>query len=405
MNKKILFGVAAMGILGMVGAGVGLSNMGPAKETKADDPVSYTVYFDYSELKDAWSNPASIYFRYWNGTKDCWDPCTPTKQDYVVSFTFTDAQINNNGFTFRNSDSGKDDGNELYWISLTSVKDDLDVIFVGHASYSDNGRRNFTPFTGDTLAKNYGSEPFIQYEDKLAPSYNTERVWAAINDGSISSWWTIPPVLRVGVGGQALYYATDAIVNGGVTYYYADIPVAREYMNYIRPISNMIIWWNITNVQEHSIGYIKDRGNGVIETDAGSMPNATAASVAKVLEGYVTCSSSTANGYGSANLIKSNFIDNLAGGQDLSTVNITDYAFHDTKEVYTGADIKNKTVSAQDKWDEMYGKYSASLLGDARAIREINGESNDSLLITSLISIGAIVTIGGLFLLRKKRAE
>lgn len=173
---------------------------------------------------------------------------------------------------------------------------------------------------------------------------------------------------------------------------------------------NTEIWNTSTSIKYvagmSSFLFMIDAINGDMLT-AGSNPNRFRSGFfAKVLEGYLTCSSSIDNGYGAFENMKNNFFktgsDSLGFDMDgnPSVESISDYSGKGTDN-YGSSRGTGVLVTAEAKYHALQNMHNSGRIEGGQGI--VSNSPNQNANATVVITILGLVTLGGYYFLSRKK--
>ena len=253
---------------------------------------------------------------------------------------------------------------------------------------------------------NYAVAP----QDCPEVSASTRRLWF-VNNGS--NFWSdncqMGLMVTAGVAGSPVY-KSQSITVGTQPYFFFDVPTSSTHVKILRINKAGTECYNEVNelyldyvpggskAGENTdlINYVNEHteGNWWWDISFGAADNMSAEFFAKVLEGYRTCESSAANGYGAYPFIKASFYDRgcMTDGikAELATYAISD--FEDTS--YAG----KTSYFLKDKWEAMGTKYSA--LSPVGAINPMSVSGTVSAVIVTAVS--GVAAAGALVFIRRR---
>lgn len=204
-------------------------------------------------------------------------------------------------------------------------------------------------------------------------------------------------------------------VGSGFFYAYFDIPVltAGQYLRVARLSANRGKLWNVSATHKWVVGdnnkvfYVGDNwstlSNGIVP-DTVTTPVGDFLKL--VLEGYLTCSSSAANGYNAFPQMELTFFKKadkttwkISG--DLSSINIWDYSGTGTSG-YGSDKGTGTTVTGWAKFSRLSTEYEAHKSG-AGFINPIENGRNIENVFLVIIGLITVSTLSGFYFLTRKR--
>ncbi len=203
-------------------------------------------------------------------------------------------------------------------------------------------------------------------------------------------------------------------VGSGFFYAYFDIPVltAGQYLRVARLSANRGKLWNVSTTHKWGVGdnnkvfYV---GNDWSTLSNGIVPDDVTTPVGdflkRVLEGYLTCSSSAANGYNAFPQMELTFFKkadkNWKINGDLSSINIWDYSGTGTSG-YGSDKGTGTTVTGWAKFSRLSTEYEAHKSGSG-FINPIENGRNIENVILVIIGLITVSTLSGFYFLSRKR--
>lgn len=226
-------------------------------------------------------------------------------------------------------------------------------------------------------------------------SASTKRVWINVKDNFHDG--NARAALRTYSGSTykktfVLAGSSQNITVNSKTLFYVDIPVDDDFQ-LVRLHNVFDIIWTYGTVSTSITGYntakIIYSSTANASTTAGNeSSNVTVNYAKKVLDGYQTCDSSSKNGYGCYNNIKTQVLDKL------SSANLTSLR----SSTFTAPVYGSRTYGEKIDW--MSSKSGAS----SRNIGEISQNSNKSFVIVAISTSAMLISLAGVyFILRKRR--
>ena len=400
--KKILFGVAALGLLGLAGAGIGLKAQDTVEAKAAGDTftVKARLYSDAPEAPEIrihlWQNGAKPYTNW-----ESLPAMTSSKQDGYYLYTYeapntyiVDAATKSiNRVIFRAGGKQSDDT----WLGgyLRNCTDDFGfTISIGDSKVEvSEGYYKTTNYFDTSMARvwinrngHYGDG--FSYNLKANGKYYPARGYQQMfEDGTHWPYYDIP---RSELDGKAL---TFGIFETNQSVWYG----SSEYV---------VTETSVTYSEGNNIHYINAYYDGgkMKFNFADSVSSVLATAFPKILEGYFSCESNGDNGYGAFSSFASVWGTNNVNG-DLSLTNITDFAEnHESGHGYGDLSNKNTTYTCAAKIAEMQANYDA--LPTARSVdSDYATDVGTTTTIVVISSIAMAIAAAGFFIARKRRAE
>lgn len=257
------------------------------------------------------------------------------------------------------------------------------------------------------LADNYAVSPI----DCPEASTSTRRLWF-VNNGS--NFWSdncqMGLMVTAGVAGSPVY-KSQSITVGTQPYFYFDVPTSSTNVKILRINKEGNLCYNEVNELDlryvpggskagentDLINYVNEHaeGNWWWDISFGAADHMSADFFAKILEGYRTCESSAANGYGAYPYIKASFYDRTCMTSEIKAALAT-YAISDFEDTSYADKI---SYFLNDKWEAMGTKYSA--LSSAGVINPMNASGLTSAVIVTAVS--GVAAAGALIFIRRRR--
>ena len=239
-------------------------------------------------------------------------------------------------------------------------------------------------------------------------SATTRRLWF-VNNGS--NFWSdncqMGLMVTAGVAGSPVY-KSQSITVGTQPYFYFDVPTSSTHIKILRINKAGTECYN--EVNELDLSYVPGGSNagettGLInyvnehdwwwDISFGAADNMSADFFAKILEGYRTCESSAANGYGAYPFIKASFYDRECMTDGIKA-ELATYAISDFENTTYGS----KTSYFLDKkWEALGEKYNS--LSHASVTNPVNASASTTAVIVTAIS--GVAAAGAIVFLRRRR--
>ena len=164
----------------------------------------------------------------------------------------------------------------------------------------------------------------------------------------------------------------------------------------------------MTSIISSLLYFVSDSSYGAIPTTgdaSASKPDAYL--LAAVLSAYLTCNSSTDNGYGAVAGVASTWYSQYAGDVNgtLSSVTLPDYAkSSSTGGTYSGE--KTETVTVARKWEglSIMATNNGNWVGAKAAVLPTVNDAIPTIVLGGLAS-AAVLAAGGYFFVRKKKID
>ena len=401
MKKSILLGLGACSLaMGGIASFVGQKT---ATEAKADDDT-FTIQARF--VSDSETKPFDVRIHLWE--KGCATAVTTWENDpsmdaekcegyWLYSYDAPkvyDSDKHINRVIFRNGAGQTDDlwlGGYFrnctvdYGFTLTMSKDNIEASEGYYSNVFDTSMaRVWLNRNGYYNNNNYSY--YIKANDKLYPARNYVQMFKD------DTYWPYFDIPRSELDGKSLSYEIYE-TNSAEWYGYSPVAVSKTSLTYNEG----------DNVHYINAWYSNDLAGGTFDFN-GTVSSVLASAFPKILEGYFTCLDNGDNGYGAFNRFASIWGTNAVNG-NLSQTNLTDYAPNDSVgHGYDNSANKNTSYTCAKKIAEMEGKYAAVHASPSKIVELANDDKTSSIGIV-FISVVAAAGIGGLFLLRKKRAE
>lgn len=253
----------------------------------------------------------------------------------------------------------------------------------------------------------------VSLSDRLNASGDTRRIWFVNNCGNFwSSSARMGLMVTSGVSGAPVF--TSAAVSAtGQAYFYWDVPLSASKVKVLRLNPDQNTCWgevaelDLSFYSTSLLCYVNESGWSWW-ISFGSTNNMSAELFKTILTGYVTCSSSSKNGYGAYTALYNTFYDRDCMTSDiknqLSTLTMDDYSYDNYTAnggSYTGIFKTSNSISVAAKWS---GLQTAAAKGGLSGTAVINSPNSEpgivGLTAISLLGIGTTISF---FLMKKKR--
>ena len=229
--------------------------------------------------------------------------------------------------------------------------------------------------------------------------------------------WTLSSALDTTKYAQAttanVYSKLYDCGHDGQVYYFFDVPLATTKFKLLRCSSDYATCWGeigeVTSIVPSVIYFVNTESySSVPSTGNASASKPDAYLMGAVLSAYLTCNSSTDNGYGAvtgASSLTSTWYNNYAGDVNgtLSSVTITDYAKSSSNGgTYSGT--KTESVSVARKWEglSIMATNSGNWVGAKAVVSPATNDSSSTLVLGGIAGV-AVLAAGGYFFVRKKK--
>jgi LPXTG-motif cell wall-anchored protein len=266
--------------------------------------------------------------------------------------------------------------------------------------------------TGTAMVKaNYA----VTAVDNPGASYSTKRIWVINNN---NNFYNDSAKMAMGLSGGVSWTVIKPGTHknyDGQYYYFFDVPLATTKFKLLRCSSDYATCWGeigeVTSIVPSVIYFVStDSYGSVPSTGDASSSKPDAYLMGAVLSAYLTCNSSTDNGYGAvtgASSLTSTWYKNYAGDVNgtLSSVTITDYAkSSSTGGTYSGT--KTESVSVARKWEglSIMAANSGNWVGAKAVVSPATNDSSSTLVLGGIAGV-AVLAAGGYFFVRKKKVD
>jgi len=251
--------------------------------------------------------------------------------------------------------------------------------------------------------------------DNPGASYSTKRIWVINNN---TSFYNDSAKMAIGLSGGVSWTVIKPGTHtnyGGQVYYFFDVPLAATKFKLLRCSSDYGTCWGeigeVTSIVPSVIYFVSTSSYGSVpSTGDASASKPDAYLMAAVLSAYLTCNSSTDNGYGAvtgASSLTSTWYSKYAGDVNgtLSTVKLTDYPITASSSgVYSGTKSENVTVAR--KWEglSIMAANNGNWIGNKAIVSPSQSDSSSTLVLGGLAAV-AVLAAGSYFFVRKKRVD